>query len=209
MVKLIGPSQSIRASGTLADAITFSQWQKRAYLRKRVKPKNPQSTAQVQQRSMVAFLAEQWATWTTTEHDTWNDLATKQNLPPYQAYLKYNLDRWAIGKAPSNVYPAAEDDTPQAITSITDDVINQMVTVKIFGSTLNNGWGIAIQRDTAAMTKETINRTIQVLRSQAPGWREYIDGPLTPDTYWWRPRAFSFHGVWDTAFNGQMSRTVT
>jgi hypothetical protein len=53
MAKVTGPLMSMSASGKLADSIVFSIWKGTAYVRQWLKPANPQSTAQGDQRIVV------------------------------------------------------------------------------------------------------------------------------------------------------------
>lgn len=53
MVKVTGPFHSDTASGTYAKSLTASRWKNGAYIRSRVIPANPRSTAQVNQRAAV------------------------------------------------------------------------------------------------------------------------------------------------------------
>lgn len=46
MAKVTSPLMSLDASGTVADALVFSKWKGRNYVRQHVIPSNPQSTAQ-------------------------------------------------------------------------------------------------------------------------------------------------------------------
>ena len=53
MAKVTGPLMSMSASGKVADAIVFSTWKGVAYVRQWLKPANPQSTGQGDQRIVV------------------------------------------------------------------------------------------------------------------------------------------------------------
>jgi len=53
MAKVTGPLMSMSASGKLADSIVFSIWKGTAYVRQWLKPANPQSAGQGDQRIMV------------------------------------------------------------------------------------------------------------------------------------------------------------
>ena len=46
MAKVTGGLLSLSSSGSIADTLTFSKWKGRPYVRQRVVPANPQSTAQ-------------------------------------------------------------------------------------------------------------------------------------------------------------------
>ena len=60
MAKTVGPLMSLDASGTVAGTITFSKWKGRNYVRQRVIPANPQTTAQTGVRSSFAGAVDLW-----------------------------------------------------------------------------------------------------------------------------------------------------
>ena len=58
MAKVTGPLMSMSASGTVGKTATFSIWKGRPYVRHRVIPMNPKSTAQKTVRSVLGALAK-------------------------------------------------------------------------------------------------------------------------------------------------------
>lgn len=60
MARLTGPLFSLAASGTIADALTFASWKGIQYVRTRVIPANPDSTAQHAIRHIFTNLSELW-----------------------------------------------------------------------------------------------------------------------------------------------------
>lgn len=60
MAKVSLPLLAVRASGTIGKAITFGNWRGINYARQRVVPANPQTTAQVSQRDLFAFVVSAW-----------------------------------------------------------------------------------------------------------------------------------------------------
>ena len=59
-------------------------------------------------RTMLAFLALEWAGINAEDRFTWEDYATGIYPSAYAAYLSYNLQRWEINKYPTRAYPATE-----------------------------------------------------------------------------------------------------
>lgn len=109
MVKLQGPALSLGAAGSIGDGMTISNWKGRHYLKKKTKPADPHSPAQVAQRAMMAFLSKVWPTLSDGDRATWTNVARPQKVPPYNAFLGYNLSRLHTVKGPSKRYPAAEE----------------------------------------------------------------------------------------------------
>lgn len=60
MARLTGALFSLAASGTIADTLTFAKWKGIQYVRTRVIPANPQSTAQTEVRNSFTTLNEMW-----------------------------------------------------------------------------------------------------------------------------------------------------
>jgi len=60
MARVTGPLFSLDASGTVADAMTFSKWKGLNYVRLRVIPANPQTDSQVSQRDTLAAATSTW-----------------------------------------------------------------------------------------------------------------------------------------------------
>lgn len=109
MVKLKGPMLGSRASGSLADTVTFAKQKGTHYARKHAAPTNPQSGLQVSMRAMMTFLSQQWKNLTTGNQATWSTAFPTEEIPNYNAFLKYNLERWRNSKGPSKRYPATEE----------------------------------------------------------------------------------------------------
>lgn len=111
MVKLHGPALSLSAAGSIGDGITISNWKGRPYLKRKSTPADPRSEAQVLQRLMMGFLSQAWPNLTDAQRATWTNVARPQKVPPYNAFLGYNLARINLEKGPSKRYPAAEQGT--------------------------------------------------------------------------------------------------
>jgi len=108
MVKVYGPMMSLDASGTLANAITFSKWKGRNYVRERVIPSNPKSGGQTGRRAMFKFLSQYWSNLATGPQATWDTLGDDLIASPFNGYVSDNMKRWHNFIAPTQQYPAAE-----------------------------------------------------------------------------------------------------
>lgn len=66
MAKVTGPLMSLDASGKFAGALVFGKWKGRPTVRQLVRPSNPMSTDQVDQRNMVRVMGagQHWANFT-------------------------------------------------------------------------------------------------------------------------------------------------
>lgn len=93
-MKVTAPLFSLDASGTLGKAIVASKWKGRNYMRRHVVPSNPRSNGQTANRAMMAFLSQYWDQMTTLNQALWDELAAQGNFSPFNAYVRYNLNRW-------------------------------------------------------------------------------------------------------------------
>lgn len=85
MAKVTGPLMSMTASGKLAGAIVFTVWKGIAVVRKYVRPKNPNTVAQVALRGIFSSLVTRFMTLTGADKAAWNASAAGK------AYSGYNL----------------------------------------------------------------------------------------------------------------------
>lgn len=121
MVKLKGPSLAQDAGGSLAGAVTFSKWKGRNYLKRKSIPKRIDSPAQARVAESLGWLSSQWTLLNAAFKDTWAPLAAKTRLPPQQAFLQHNCQRFHRGAAPSKLYPPSESFPYATIYSLPDD----------------------------------------------------------------------------------------
>jgi hypothetical protein len=210
MVKVNAPAFSLDASGSLANAITFSKWKGRNYVRSLVRPSNPKSVLQVAVRSMMKFLAQNWASMTAPEQADWLDLAKATSISNFNAFVAANMTRWRQMHAPSTYTPATEAGTQAACAAATavGGYHQAVVTFNVAG--VNDGWGIAIERNTVDVYKGTIAAIVGVIPTPAAEAIEWTDTPLTAGTYYYYWRRFTRFGKLDGPFaQGSLSAVVT
>jgi hypothetical protein len=210
MVRLYGPLMSLDASGTIADAVTFSKWKGRNYARQRVIPANPQSVLQVAVRSMMKFLAQAWTDCTALEKASWDDLAKATSISAFNAYISDNMKRWRQMLAPSALTPPAGTGTLQAsgAASAVGGYRQAVITFPIAG--VNDGWGIAIERNTVDVYRGTLDAIVGAIPTPAAAATLFTDVGLTPGTYYYYWRRFTRAGKLDGPFaQGSLSAVVT
>jgi len=145
MVKLKGPAMSTAASGTLGDLLTFGKLRTTHTLRKRPKPTDPKTGAQISMRAIMQFLTAEWTSLGAPNQATWADAPEKRSGSNYNAYLSHNLKRWRENKPPTQAYPAAQTLTATApvapwTTAGPRDIIHQIHSTAPYTPT----WGIII-----------------------------------------------------------------
>lgn len=208
MARVTGPLHSDTAGGTFGKALTFAVWKGRAYVRQRVVPTNPKSAKQTGVRAMMGFLANAWQEKALPKWTGWTAAATARAISTFNAYISENLARWQLFTAPTQVFPAAL--TANAIT------LTQVVTPGAGFATVVNtpsgagaNWGIAIFRDTAAITTPNWNNCIAVIPANGASAVSYTDTPLDPDDYYYRSAVFNTDGTLGTICADSGAKTVT
>ncbi len=192
MALITGPLHSDDASGRFAGSLVFAKWKGRNYVRQLVTPANPRSAAQTGVRSMMAWLAQWWSTFTPTMKATWDTLAASKEISSFNAYVGENLDRWQYNAGPTKEYPAAE-----ALSSLDADAIG--IDGVILATTGAAGYAdlsatpdtagavhatqVMIFRGDAAPTPFSWAKCIKIIEVTPGAEWTYTDSPLDPGTY--------------------------
>ena len=210
MVKVFGPMLSLDATGTLGDAITFSKWKGRHYVRERIIPANPRSGLQTGFRAMFKFIAQNWAALASIDKGSYDDLADSMAISPFNAFVRANQRRWRNYNAPSENLAAAaagtvavwNGGTPAATGGVSS------ITLDMTPLTINDNWGVAIFRsDTTGFTPGISNCVASILVDAAAAFT-WVDSPLAIATWYYDTRRFTDDGLWG-ALDGEINATVT
>lgn len=208
MVKLFAPALSLGASGTIGNAITFSKWKGRSYLRERVIPANPKSGLQVGFRAMFKFLAQQWQNLTGAQQADYADLAASLAISPFNAYVKLNQQRWRNFLSPTQGWPATGvgiihtyTDVPAATGGVASVVIDWLPLAE------NQNWGVMIFKGTTGFNTG-IASLIAVVQCTDTNAKQFTDSPLTAATYYYNTRSITDDGVMG-AEEGEISAAAT
>ena len=116
MARVQAPLLSLSASGTIGDAITFSTWKGRPYVRTRVIPANPRSGLQVGMRAGITFYPYWWNTsLDATKRALWNAAVGSEAISGYNLGTRANQRNLRNNYAPQAT-PAldAKTTTPAA-----------------------------------------------------------------------------------------------
>lgn len=210
MVKVFGPMMSFDASGTLAKTATFSKWKGRNYVRNRVVPANPRSGLQVGMRAMFKFLAQQWQFLSAADQATYQDLADAGVFSTFNAYMKYNQERWRNFTSPTQAYPAldagtlgtAEGAHPTATGGVSSITIEHELTAA------GDNWGFLLFRSATGVFDSGLSNCIAVVELNAVETVTYVDSPLDPATYYYDTRLISDEGKIG-AEEGEISAAAT
>lgn len=194
MAVVKGPLMSMDASGSVGKVLVFSKWRGINYVRRHSIPANPKTAAQVSFRSMFTFLSQIWAGLTVANKATWDVRAASFNLPTFNVFMAYSMERWDHYKGPSKEFPAGEagvgGDDP--ITTVTAGV--KELSLSIVHGVLSPGWGWLIHRSiTTGFTPSRSTAIAAVATAADPD--VYLDVPLlTGIPYYYRLQGFSIEG---------------
>lgn len=89
MVKLYGPFHSDQATGTFNTNLTFSGWKGISYGKVHFFPKQPRTSAQVQQRGCFTAGVDGWHSLSSGDITDWNSHAADL-APPYGPITGFN-----------------------------------------------------------------------------------------------------------------------
>jgi|SRR3972149_10432145 len=108
MVRVTGPFLSLDARGTLADTMTGSFWRGINYIRVRVVPHNPRSTAQVAVRDTLTDGVSKWRFGTISQlhKNYWNTYAAGLGESGFNRFMRQYV---------SQNYSGGSQVTPQVI----------------------------------------------------------------------------------------------
>lgn len=195
-MKVSGPMMSMSASGTIGGLVTASIWKGRPYFRLRVTPSNPKSAGQTSTRAMFRFLSQQWASLTSLNQATWDDLAAADNVTPFNAFMRANQRTWTQFATPTQAYPAAGTDTPcgATIDSVTAGVKQATLSITTDDVGTSN-WGVLIMRSTTTGFTPTSTNLVGVLAIGNDQTKTYTDTPLEAGTYYYKAIPFTVDGV--------------
>lgn len=196
MAGVKGPLFSLDASGTVGGAVVFAKWKGRNYVRRHAVPANPKSATQVGTRAMLRFLSQQWDGLTAGEKVTWDTPAAVTNISAFNAFIGYNMSRWALFKYPVQSYPAAEADV--AATIITPVCTAQVKSV-LTGATVSvlaQNWGLAIYRKVGSAPGESRSECVRLIPALSAAAFTWTDIDVTVGTdYYYDATPFSHDGV--------------
>ncbi len=202
MAGVKGPLFSLDASGTVGDAIVYSKWKGRNYVRRHAIPANPKSVSQVSVRAMMRYLAQQWAGLSDGQQTDWETRAAATNISEFNAFTAYNMDRWGRFLCPSKLDPATHGGTP-AITDTPTCVAGvRSIAVGFDVSTANDGWGALLFRGLTDYPTPARNTLLRVVPAEGAATYAFLDTDVTVGVeYWYVLQGFTDEGDFGVALN--------
>ena len=106
MARVKAPLFSLDASGQLGEAIVYSKWKGREYVREYTIPQNPQSTTQVNVRLAWEKLVASWQGETPTYQTTWDTFANQFKMSGFNQYIGRGMDAY-VAQLGTSTTPAS------------------------------------------------------------------------------------------------------
>lgn len=179
MAGVKGPLFSLDASGSIGDAVVFSKWKGRNYVRRHAIPANPKSVGQVSMRAMMRFLTQFWASLSTNQQADWDVRAAATNISPFNAFVSYNMDRWGQNLGASKQHPATVDGAEAVMGALTVTNAVRSLIVSQTITTANDNWGIMIYRVAGGGVGMGRNELVRILPAESATAFVWTDTEVT------------------------------
>jgi hypothetical protein len=194
MARVRGPLLSRDASGSLAGTLSFLPGPGLTRVRVASPRAFTRSATQIGHEAMYSFLVHEWQSVTTANKATWANAYRNDQITNFQKFIKYNLIRWTHYKAPSIFYPATETGSIGTFTSTTVTPGRHHVSFQWNSANLAMRWGSIIHRSpTNGFTPNKTN-VVHVWVNHSAVTISFNDLDLTPGTYYYRLKHFTFAG---------------
>lgn len=211
MAKVTAPLLSFSAGGAIAKSQVYASWKGISYVRRYVKPSNPQSTDQTKTRSVFTTLTKVWKNLTSDSAAPFAAFATGKQLTDRNAYLKFNVASLRSGTDWTNYFgsPGAGGGIPLSAFSASGG--SGTIATTVTAPTPPTGWSLAKVVATARINDDphtTTDDAITTASATSTPWQPAFSA-LAAGTY-----EVSAWPVWDTgggklAYGASLNHTAT
>ena len=143
---------------------------------------------------MMKFLAQAWAAIKVASGPTYAALALADAVSEFNEYVRYNLKRWQNFQFPSCSYPASVTTCTATLVQSLTGGAGQAQISNVVTDASAYGWGLAIFRDTAAITVLDWSKCVDIVYRTGAGTIVTVDSPLKAGTYHYRSVCFDING---------------
>lgn len=175
MVRTRGPLLSVEASGTQAKTLTHSSWKGRSYLKRPGKPTNNKQASQLGIRAAMAFITKSWQDLTPAQQDTWSPDNTPFDLPAYNAYLCFNLERSADDQVMVKLYPPTPGTYTVNVINFGADSFHKFLRLHFRISSNRGHWSAEIHRSPTQIFTASPSNAVAIVHPQLRTVTTYYD----------------------------------
>lgn len=198
---------SMDASGSLAGAMVFSRWKGRPLVRELVIPSNPRSAAQYATRAMMTFITQRWTPDGIFNIAGWNPLAQSDAISSFNAYTRFNMNRWTQFQAPRQQPGTSAAVLPVMGTMTAAGGVGQ-ATLTVPVTTANSGWGAIIFAKLAVAPTGIKSEVRYVLSITGGSPYTAVITRLDPGTWHFKVMGFDVDGA-KTSLGADVTAVVT
>ena len=196
MVRTKGPLLSTAASGSIASTLTASTWKGRSYLKKLSIPTNNQQAQHLGIRAAMTTLSKRWKHIGAPAQATWEELAARDLISPFDAYMRDNLLRAADSTGFTKDHPAAETPLDSELEIIDDVTANRFVVLELDDGGTDIPWIGLLYRSLSTGFSPSRANLVQCFYAVDDYPTYFIeDRPPTHTTWYYRAAASSDDGT--------------
>lgn len=142
MSKVTAPLLSFDASGSIAKTQVYASWKGRPYVRRYVKPANPQTTEQTVTRSLFRWLNDIYKFYPGSAVAAWQAYADSLRITDRNAVIKQNLSNMRGDTDLANMIISPSAKSGLIAADITLTAGTEQITVALTPPTLPTGWAV-------------------------------------------------------------------
>jgi len=181
MAKVTGPLMSMDARGKLANAIVFIGWRGIQDVRRWVKPANPRTTKQVEQRNRFTQAVDKYHELTPTDKAAWETKASGKPYSGFNLFVSRVVKTLVAGKT----WQLIKDVKAENITSSSADITGYTDNAQLVRVEYGTNPGVY-----TAYADEPSGRT------EAGTFTVSLSGLASGTTYYYRVITQTTDGVW-------------
>ena len=181
MAKVTGPLMSMDARGKLANAIVFIGWRGIQDVRRWVKPANPRTTKQVEQRNRFTQAVDKYHELTPTDKAAWETKASGKPYSGFNLFVSRVVKTLVAGKT----WQLIKDVKAENITSSSADITGYTDNAELVRVEYGTNPGVY-----TAYADEPSGRT------EAGTFTVSLSGLASGTTYYYRVITKTTDGVW-------------
>lgn len=176
------------ASGTIGKLMTFSTWKGIPYVRRRVIPKNPKTSAQIGMRSAMQWGSQEWGQLASAVQDTWAALAATGTMSNFNAFIKAGQGNARNNLGYQQSYPNVPADDPVNTADFAASAVERQVHLTWTDGVEAANFGMIIYRSTTMGFTPSPQNMIKWVDM---GVEEYFDNPGAAGTYYYSCKTFA------------------
>lgn len=186
MAHSTGPLFSLEAHGSLGDAITFGRRGKTNTIKRKNKPANPRTLAQIQSRAPIAIATAIWQQLADAPKESWAPLAEQKGVTNFNAFVSWNANSIKNNGGIRYHYKTGGAPGDGEIDFMTATQVGPNVRIFLQWDTqpVFNPWLLITLSDVSAAAAAQPSATVLGLKALDLGSLELFIPKVPPGSYW-------------------------